>query len=100
MFQLGTELVTPTDGWLDVPTDGAVTVPVVCPELPYVPCCAGTPGLSRVLLCEPADVWALAASGTAANPSVRSVAIARLVLVMTDPFERVPLIVQVEPLVH
>ena len=103
MFQVGTELVTPTDGWVDVPIDGAVTVPTVCPELPYVPCCAGTPGLRRVLLCAPADVWALAASGMPANPRVTSVAIAHLVLVMADPFERGALIAsavrQVERLV-
>ena len=34
LFQVGTELVTPTEGWFDVPIDGAVTVPTVWPELP------------------------------------------------------------------
>ncbi|MBR0949193.1 hypothetical protein JQ591_01995 [Bradyrhizobium canariense] len=34
LLQVGTALVTPTDGQLYVPIDGAVTVPTVCPELP------------------------------------------------------------------
>lgn len=32
--QVGTELVTPTDGQLYVPIEGAVTVPTDCPEVP------------------------------------------------------------------
>jgi hypothetical protein len=31
LFQVGTALVTPTDGQLYVPIDGAVTVPTDCP---------------------------------------------------------------------
>lgn len=34
LFQVGTELVTPTEGQLYEPTDGAVTVPDVCPDDP------------------------------------------------------------------
>lgn len=34
LLQVGTALVTPTDGQLYVPIDGAVTVPIDCPELP------------------------------------------------------------------
>jgi hypothetical protein len=34
LFQVGTALVTPTEGQLYVPIDGAVTVPIDCPELP------------------------------------------------------------------
>lgn len=86
-FQVGTELVTPTEGWLDVPIDGAVTVPTVCPELPYVPCCAGTPGRTLVLLCVPVpDDCALIANGVAANPRATSATMERLVLVMADPY--------------
>jgi hypothetical protein len=33
-LQVGTELVTPTEGQLYVPIDGAVTVPTVCPDEP------------------------------------------------------------------
>lgn len=104
-FQVGTELVTPTEGRLDVPTDGAVTVPTVCPELPYVPCCAGTPECTLVLLCVPVpDVCAFTANGVAANPRATSAAMERLVFVMADPFEcglSVALAVrQIELLVH
>ena len=89
LFQLGTELVTPTEGEADVPTDGAVTVPTLCPELPIVPCCTGAPGVLCVLLCAPvADVCALAANGDAANPTAISAATKSLVLVMADPFRR------------
>ena len=88
LFQVGTDLVTPTEGWLDVPTDGAVTVPTVCPELPKaVPCVAGAPELPLVLPWVPAvDVCALAANGDAAIPTAMSAAMERLVLVMADPF--------------
>lgn len=34
LLQVGTELVTPTDGQLYVPIEGAVTVPTDCPEVP------------------------------------------------------------------
>lgn len=34
LLQVGTALVTPTDGQLYVPIDGAVTVPIDGPELP------------------------------------------------------------------
>jgi hypothetical protein len=45
LLQVGTALVTPTDGKLYVPIDGAVTVPIDCPELPNVLGCvvAGSP---------------------------------------------------------
>lgn len=90
-FQVGTELVTPTEGWLDVPIDGAVTVPTVCPELPYVPCCAGAPGRTLVLLCVSVrDDCALTANGVAANPRATSATMERLVLVMADPIGRYP----------
>lgn len=89
MFQVGTEFVTPTEGWLDVPTDGAVTVPTVCPELPIVPCCTGAPVRPLVLPGVPvADVCALTASGAAANPRAMSAAMERFVVVMADPFGR------------
>jgi hypothetical protein len=46
LLQVGTALVTPTDGQLYVPTDGAVTVPTVWPDDPYVlGCVAVTPEL-------------------------------------------------------
>lgn len=104
-FHVGTELVTPTEGWLDVPTDGAVTVPTVRPELPYVRCCAGTPERTLVLPCVPVpDVCALTANGVAANPRATSAAMEHLVLIMAGPFGRglsiatgVP---QIAPLVH
>jgi len=86
LFQVGTELVTPTDGWLDVPIDGAVTVPTVCPELPYVPCCAGAPGRALVFGVPAADVCALAANGAATSPSAMKAAIELLTLFMADPF--------------
>jgi hypothetical protein len=89
LFQVGTELVTPTEGWVDVPTDGAVTVPTLCPELPIVPCWTGAPGVLFVVVCAPvAEVCALAASGDAANPTAINAATKRLVLVMADPFRR------------
>nr|GAJ32495.1 hypothetical protein BDOA9_0116840 [Bradyrhizobium sp. DOA9] len=34
LLQVGTELVTPTEGQLYDPTDGAVTVPTVWPDVP------------------------------------------------------------------
>jgi hypothetical protein len=34
LLQVGTALVTPTEGQLYDPTDGAVTVPIVCPDEP------------------------------------------------------------------
>jgi hypothetical protein len=34
LLQVGTELVTPTDGQLYEPIEGAVTVPTVCPDDP------------------------------------------------------------------
>jgi len=69
---------------VDVPTDGAVTVPTVCPELPIVPCCTGAPKVLCVLLCTPvAELCALAANGAAANPMAITAAMERLVLVMT-----------------
>ena len=34
LLQVGTALVTPTDGQLYVPIEGAVTVPIAGPELP------------------------------------------------------------------
>jgi hypothetical protein len=34
LFQVGTAFVTPTEGQLYDPTDGAVTVPTVDPDLP------------------------------------------------------------------
>ena len=87
MFQVGTEFVTPTEGWLDVPIDGAVTVPTVCPELPIVPCCTGAPERPLVLPGVPvADVCALTASGAAANPRATSAAMERFVVVMANPF--------------
>jgi hypothetical protein len=90
LFQVGTEFVTPTEGWLDVPTDGAVTVPTVCPELPIVPCCTGAPVRPLVLPGVPVpDVCAFTASGAAANPKPTSAAMNRFVLVMADPFGRV-----------
>jgi hypothetical protein len=89
LFQVGTEFVTPTEGWLDVPIDGAVTVPTVCPELPIIPCCTGAPVRPLVLPGVPvADVCALTASGAAANPTAISAAMERFVLVMADPFGR------------
>jgi len=89
LFQVGTEFVTPTEGWLDVPIEGAVTVPTVCPELPIVPCCTGAPVRPLVLPGVPVpDVWAFTASGAAANPRAISAAMERLVLVMADPFGR------------
>jgi len=46
LLQVGTELVTPTEGQLYVPIDGAVTVPTDWPDVPYVPgCVAVTPEL-------------------------------------------------------
>jgi hypothetical protein len=87
LFQVGTEFVTPTEGWLDVPIDGAVTVPTVCPELPIVPCCTGAPERPLVLPGVPvADVCALTASGAAANPRATSAAMERFVVVMANPF--------------
>jgi hypothetical protein len=72
---------------LDVPTDGAVTVPTVCPELPIVPCCTGAPVRPLVLPGVPVlDVCAFTASGAAANPRAASAAMERFVLVMADPF--------------
>jgi hypothetical protein len=89
LFQVGTEFVTPTDGWLDVPMEGAVTVPTVCPELPIVPCCTGAPEPPLALLCGlVADVCAFAANGAAASPRAISAAMERFVLVMADPFGR------------
>ena len=89
MFQVGTEFVTPTEGWLDVPIDGAVTVPTVCPELPIIPCCTGAPVRPLALLGVPVpDVCAFAASGAAANPRAISAAMERFVLVMAGPFGR------------
>lgn len=89
MFQVGTEFVTPTGGWLDVPTEGAVTVPTVLPELPIVPCCTGAPVRPLVLPGVPvADVCALTASGAAASPRAMSAAMERFVVVMADPFGR------------
>jgi hypothetical protein len=101
-FQVGTALVTPTEGWVDVPTDGAVTVPTVCPELPIVPCCTGAPGVLCVLPCAPVpDVCALAAKGDATNPAAVSTAMKRLVLVMADPFASGPEVASpVEPLLR
>ncbi len=46
LFQVGTEFVTPTEGQLYDPTDGAVTVPTVAPDDAKDPDCvvvAGTP---------------------------------------------------------
>lgn len=89
LFQVGTEFVTPTEGWLDVPIDGAVTVPTVSPELPMVPCCTGAPVRPLVLPGVPVpDVCAFTASGAAANPRAISAAMVRFVLVMADPFGR------------
>src|SRR3954471_17191926 len=89
LFQVGTEFVTPTDGWLDVPMEGAVTVPTVCPELPIVPCCTGAPERPLVLLCGLVpDVCAFAANGAAASPRAISAAMERFVPVMADPFGR------------
>ncbi len=34
LFQVGTAFVTPTEGQLYDPTDGAVTVPTVAPDVP------------------------------------------------------------------
>lgn len=85
LFQVGTELVTPTEGCVDVPIDGAVTVPTVCPELPTVPCCTGAPGMLFVLLFTPGPgVCALAAD--AANPTAAITAMKLVVLVMAGPF--------------
>jgi hypothetical protein len=105
LFQVGTELVTPTEGWFDVPTDGAVTVPTVCPELPIVPCCTGAPERPLVPLWGLVlDVCAFTANGAAANPRPISAATARLVVVMADPFGRGLSIAmvdgQIESLVH
>ena len=36
LFQVGTAFVTPTDGQLYDPTDGAVTVPIESPDVPYI----------------------------------------------------------------
>ena len=90
LFQVGTEFVTPTEGWLDDPIDGAVTVPTVCPELPYVPCCAGAPGRALVFGVPAADVCALAANGAATSPSAMKAAMELLILFMADPFGRGP----------
>ena len=35
LLQVGTEFVTPTDGQLYVPTEGAVTVPMETPDDPW-----------------------------------------------------------------
>lgn len=45
LLQVGTELVTPTDGQLYDPIDGAVTVPTVCPDDPCdaLGCAVGAP---------------------------------------------------------
>lgn len=54
-----------------------------------MPCVAGAPEPPLVLPWVPAaDVCALAAKGDAANPTARSTAIVRLVLVMANPFGR------------
>jgi len=37
LLQVGTEFVTPTDGQLYVPTEGAVTVPIGGPDDPWGP---------------------------------------------------------------
>ena len=72
---------------MDVPTEGAVTVPTVCPELPKVPCWTGAPVRPLVLLCVPApDVCAFTANGAAAKPRVTTAATERFVLFMADPF--------------
>ena len=72
---------------MDVPIDGAVVVPTLCPELPIVPCCTGAPGVLCVLVCAPvADVCAFAANGDAANPMATIAATMCLVVVMAHSF--------------
>lgn len=87
LFQVETELVTPTEGCVEVPTDGAVVVPTLCPELPIVPCWTGAPGVLCVLTPAPVcDVCAFAENGNAANPTATSAAMECFIFVMASPF--------------
>lgn len=92
LLQVGTAFVTPTDGQLYDPTDGAVTVPTEVPDVPYVlGCVVGVPVL--VVYCTVEILclmrWcflASAANGAPANPTVTRTAIASLIFIMVGPF--------------
>jgi hypothetical protein len=90
LFQVGTAFVTPTDGQLYEPTDGAVTVPMGDPDRPKFgvvnDCCNPGPSnwvVEMYLMC--LCFLACAAKGVTANPTATSVAIASLVVIMIDP---------------
>ena len=93
LLQVGRAFVTPTDGQVYAPIDGAVTVPIAGPDDPKVGgCVIGAPTGREVpdcivetwcLTC--LDFFASAAKGIA-SPATTNTAIASLVVIMACPF--------------
>ena len=72
MLHVGTALVTPTEGQLYDPTDGAVTVPMATPDAPWGPSIGiDTPAVSP------------AAKDALVKLTVKSAAIASLVIMIS-----------------